>query len=613
MIKSKLKPLSIPSFILIFVLLAAQVFCNREAGSNITLSGELKLWHPVTLIISGPQSSETNPVNPFSDYRLNVVFSRGKKKIEVPGFYAADGKAGTSGADSGNKWKVFFLPGETGEWHYLVSFRKGKNIAVNADPNAGSPVAGDGLEGRIQIRASDKSANDFRSKGILKYVGKRYLQFAGSGEYFIKGGADSPENFLAYADFDGTKGSAKSTGKLRKGEAKAASLHRYQPHLKDWRSGDPTWKNGKGKSIIGALNYLAGKGINSVYFLTMNLGGDGDDVWPWISHENRKRFDCSKLEQWEIVFSHMDKLGLMMHVITQEQENDQLLNGGELGVERKLYYRELIARFAHHPALVWNLGEENTNTDLQRKNFAKYIKQLDPCRHPVVVHTFPNKKDSVYTPLLGYAYLDGPSLQMSKINRTHSETVKWIDRSAATSHPWFVCLDEQGPAQTGVKPDADDFWHDNIRKNALWANLMAGGAGCEWYFGYKFSNNDLNCEDWRSRDHLWELTTIALDFFEKYLPFNEMYHADMLTPSREDFVFAKEGEIYAIYLPNGGTSYLDLQNYPKKFAVRWFNPRTGGALQTGSVKQIQGRKKKVSLGYPPDERKKDWVILVKAG
>jgi len=216
--------------------------------------------------------------------------------------------------------------------------------------HAGSPVAGDGLEGRIQIRASDKSANDFRPKGILKYVGKRYLQFAGSGEYFIKGGADSPENFLAYADFDSTKGSAKSTGKLRKGEAKAASLHRYQPHLKDWRSGDPTWKNGKGKSIIGALNYLAGKGINSVYFLTMNVGGDGDDVWPWISHEDRQRFDCSKLEQWEIVFSHMDKLGLMMHVITQEQADFMLSlankNGGRLPFgpaphEMRLYNRQM--------------------------------------------------------------------------------------------------------------------------------------------------------------------------------------------------------------------------------------------------------------------------------
>lgn len=42
----------------------------------------------------------------------------------------------------------------------------------------------------------------------------------------------------------------------------------------------------------------------------------------------------------------MDKLGLMLHIIGQESENDQGLEGGDLGPQRKLYYRELVARFA---------------------------------------------------------------------------------------------------------------------------------------------------------------------------------------------------------------------------------------------------------------------------
>ena len=140
----------------------------------------------------------------------------------------------------------------------------------------------------------------------------------------------------------------------------------------------------------------------------------------------------------------MDKLGLMLHVVTQEQENDQGLDGGELGPQRKLYYRELIARFAHHLALVWNLGEENTNTDAQRKAFAQYIRDLDPYDHPIVCHTFPGQYDEVYGPLLGYAYFEGPSLQT---NDTHAQTIKWIDRSAA-GRPAVVRLprrDRPGP------------------------------------------------------------------------------------------------------------------------------------------------------------------------
>jgi hypothetical protein len=50
-------------------------------------------------------------------------------------------------------------------------------------------------------------------------------------------------------------------------------------------------------------------------------------------------------------------MGMYLHFKTQEAENIHLLDDAELGPQRKLYYRELIARFAHHPALNWNLGE----------------------------------------------------------------------------------------------------------------------------------------------------------------------------------------------------------------------------------------------------------------
>jgi len=565
--------------------------CVQEG--QVVVSGELKKWHKVTLTFDGPEVSESGEPNPFMDYRLDVTFTKGDKSYAVPGCYAADGNAADSSAASGNKWRVHFVPDERGRWQYAACFRTGKDVAVSLDRSAGRATSFDGAAGVFDVGPTDKSGRDHRGQGMLRYVGKRYFQFAETGEYFIKGGADSPENFLAYFEFDQTP-----------------ATHKFAPHAGDWRSGDATWQDGKGKNIIGALNYLASKGMNSVYFLTMNVKGDGKDVWPWTDRAERYRFDCGKLDQWEMVFEHMDKMGLMLHVVTQETENDQLLDRGELGVQRKLYYRELIGRFGHHPALVWNLGEENTNSDRQRKQFARYIRDLDPYDHPIVVHTYPSRRDKVFEPLLGYEYLDGPSLQMGDMAGTHAATVKWVDRSGAAGRRWVVCLDEIGPANTGVKPDAEDYWHDQVRKQALWGNLMAGGAGCEWYFGYKHAHHDLNCEDWRSRDHLWDLTRYALEFFRQYLPFSEMRHNDALTSSPDDYCLAKVGRVYAIYLPNGGTTKLDLGEADSTFAVRWYNPRTGGALGQGTVTSITGPGTK-SIGYPPDERAKDWVVLVR--
>src|SRR5690606_31404304 len=123
-------------------------------------------------------------------------------------------------------------------------------------------------------------------------------------DVFLKAGANSPENLLAFADFDAT-----------------TPTHRYLPHVSDWSAGDPEWGSGKGRGLIGALNYLAGEGINSISFLTMNVLGDGNDVWPWTGAGERYRFDCSKLDQWEIVFDHAQSLGMHLHVILHEGEN----------------------------------------------------------------------------------------------------------------------------------------------------------------------------------------------------------------------------------------------------------------------------------------------------
>ena len=88
-----------------------------------------------------------------------------------------------------------------------------------------------------------------------------------------------------------------------------------------------------------------------------------------------------------------------------------------------------------------------------------------------------------------------------------------------------------------------------------------------------------------------------------------MYHHDELTTAKDDYCFAKPGEIYAVYLPKGDATELNLGDSKATFTVQWFNPRKGGDLAEGSVTQIKGPGK-VSLGNPPDDTGKDWVSLV---
>ncbi|HPA87338.1 MAG TPA: DUF5060 domain-containing protein [Bacteroidales bacterium] len=589
--------------------------CKRS--DEVQVSGELKQWHTVTLTFNGPQAGEYDTLNPFTDYRLDAEFTNGSLSYKVPGYFAADGNAAETSAKSGNLWRVKFCPPEPGNWTYRISFAKGKNIAVSGDPETAQRIYPDGAEGSIEITESDTDAPGFLYRGRLIYDGTRYLKHQGTGEIFLKGGADSPENFLAYREFDGTYYGGNNNA--RSGEADPnQGLHLYEPHAADWKEGDPSWKNGRGKGIIGALNYLSSKGMNSFYFLTLNILGDGDDVWPYTDRNERYRFDCSKLDQWDIVFSHADRLGIMMHFVLQETENECLLDCGYLDVQRKLYLRELIARFSHHLAITWNLGEEHHAVDWSpygqtygdTKKMAEYIRDTDPYDNFIVIHTHSNPSQRIkdMSEYLGFKSVEGPSIQCGNVDEVHEDAIRWIKKSGDAMHQWVVCIDEIGQHWKGALPDSFDPGHDTIRHKVLWANLMAGGAGVEWYFGYKYPHSDLSCEDWRSRDILWDQTRTALDFFHKHLPFNEMTSADELTRATDDYCFAKTGETYAVYLPEGKSTEILLPS--GEFSVSWFNPRTGGELMTGTIGRIAGAGYR-STGNPPGEPGKDWVCLIK--
>ena len=577
-----------------------------------TITGPLQTWHRATLTFDGPEASESATPNPFSDYRLVVTFRQGARAYAVPGFFAADGEAAETGATSGTKWRVRFAPPTPGEWTYTASFRQGPDVAASLDPYAGTSVAFDGASGSFVVEPTGKAGGDFRAAGmLLPRPGARYLHHAGTGEPFLKGGAGSPENLLAYADFDGTY-ARQEPGQDREGEASTAPLHRYEPHVQDWNEGDPSWQGGKGKGLIGALNYLASEGMNTAYFLTMNWRGDGDDVWPWTSPEAQDRFDVSKLAQWEVVFAHMDSLGLAMNVVLQETENDTLFDGGELGRLRKLYYRELVARFGHHLGVTWNLGEESNHSTEELKAFTDYFTAVDPYGHPIVVHNHVHLIPETLDPLLGYRPFDGVSFQIANPKDVHDRVVQYIDASKAAGRPWVVNVDEIGHYSTGATPDGPGSNRDTLRREVLWGALMAGGAGVEWYFGYKNPHADLDMEDWRSRDSLWDDTRHALRFFREYLPFTEMRHHDGLTWTSGDYVLARPGAVYALYLPEGGAPVLELKDYPDvRFSVEWYDPRKGTHLMTGTVPEVTGGSSAVPLGRPPHSADRDWAAIVR--
>jgi hypothetical protein len=569
------------------------IFLARPAFSQkAVINGERKEFHKITLTWEGPTADESSAT--FTDYRLDVTFiSPDNEEFVVPGYFAADGKAGESGAKDGNKWKVHFLPLQTGEWQYETTFRKGSQIAAMASAKMGDPLAFDGDKGKFLVEKSDKSGLDFRGKGKLQYVGEHFLKFT-NGEYFLKVGANSPEVLLEYADFDDTK-----------------SNRTYPQHLKDWKMGDPTWKEGKGKGIIGVVNYLSDQGMNTHYFLMMNAYGDGKKAFPWTGPDNFYNYDVSKLDQWQIVFDHMMEKGIMPQFVLSEQENQSYFEhkeGGTFANSRKIFFREMVARFGYLNALTWNIGEEsgweNDTTygkaisSTQRKDFAKYLQELVYLDDHLVVHNGPSDTDDIFSDLVGDQVYSGISYQGNFENSFygHERIAFWRKESMNKGQRWVVSYDE--PYTNPEMPDLD-IW----RKNAVWASFLAGGAGVEFYIG---AGSDLTIEDYRQYKDYWNtLSNAHLFFIENEVPFNEMVSSDHLVSN--GWCLAKPGHTYVIYLAEGGSTKLTLEE--GNYSIRWYDPQAGGSLTEGSITKVSGSGTH-TIGNPPSHSQKDWAVLV---
>ncbi len=563
---------------------------SRTHLANVT--GAMAQFQAVTLSFNGPQSSElqSNP-NPFLDYRLQVnVVSPSGKGYSLPGFFNGDGKGG----GSGTVWQAKFSPDEVGTWRYTASFRAGNQVAIDLNPAAGTATSFNGDSGSFNV-GPRQTAQGFTGKGKLQYVGGHYYRFQ-DGTYYVKAGANEPENLLGYVGFDNTPN----------------GWHKYQPHVADWKTGDPDWGGGKGKAIIGAINYIASTGLNAMYFLTQNVGGQTKDVWPWAGNVNRAgspsndntHYDISKLAQWDIVFNHMQKKGIALHFIFAETEEatKKELDNATLGTERKLYYRELVARFGYHNAVQWNLNEEyNWRYAIPPetiKQWAGYVRAVDPFDRPLTVHSQAYQQRT-WGYFVGDNRFDSTSLQYYQDVAGYGREVEvWRTRTTASGRPIVVSIDEAR--------ETTDTNQTAQRKEFLWPTLLSGG-NLEWSTITFAWNDNLRRYDQINRD-----SGRALNFM-KLIPFWQMNPADALVTGETGTyggaqVFAKNNDTYAIYFPNAtSTGSINLSGTTGTFVARWFNPRTGAF--EGATKSFAGGGSR-TIGAPPASSADDWTLLI---
>jgi hypothetical protein len=439
----------------------------------------------------------------------------------VPAFYDGDG----SGGMDGNIWKVRFTPDTTGDWRFDVS---------STDIQLNSYTGGFEILSTAECADPNGLAVDLNCYGRLEYVGGHYLRFQ-NGDYWIKGGVDDPENFIGKAFGDW--------------EAKKA-----------------------------AVDYLSSKGVNSIYVITNNIDGDRNDTWPWVgdtaqqAKANSDSFNFAKLQEWEDFFSYVQSKGIVLHIILND-------DSAWHGYDHDLYFREMIARFGHHPGLIWNVGEEANEiySDREQEALATKIQQIDPYNHPVTVHRkspwpfIKNKFFDLTSIQIGDGSKDFTTARLSDYNAIVTDHRQ---KSMAVCHSIPVMIDET-PRITLV----NDQTRTKLRTQVLYPIFFGGG---NFELHYQDAYGQVGSVTIQNLEPMLEDMFQARQFIES-LPFSEMKPCNGILSNQNNYCFGKAGEVYAVYFPAGGSDSVNLSKVQGDFDVIWFNPRTGETNQMGSV------------------------------
>ncbi|MFT6832675.1 MAG: hypothetical protein ACJAZN_002853 [Planctomycetota bacterium] len=644
-----------------------------DLGDLPMLPGQRAIaWQPLELTFATgllspihggpPAQGDISPGNPWLDYRFDLTLTRPDgESVLVPGFFAGDG----GGGPRGDVWKVRFTPPAIpGDWRGVAILRYGENVNVESPfSSAGLPVFGRSV--LVAVEPPDLGSSGFYGKGPIQADGSGHLRHA-DRSLFVKAGVGSPENFLGYAGFDGAVDGFDG-GPL--GEAGGAPdfLHEFTPHRIDWRAGDPDWGGGRGRGIVGALNYLESVGANALYVMPMNLGGDGRDTFPFVSNSGGARFPIDpadalnyavrRMGEWDLVLRHAQTRGILIQLVLAEREptNIQWL-GGAASRRRRLFLKQLVAHFGYLPGVEWTLCEENAApgspnfaqfSPLELRDMAQWIRSWDPLHHPRSVHVDPNDL-SLYSAMIAAGtaqWIDCVSLQ---VNGDEGSTARLYGELAEDAAERFqsigrrvvVHVDEPGYYLTGAGSElhpaawahAPHAGPEDRRRRALYDSLFSS-AGVLWYFGLyalEDGGGDLHTEDFRTRATLLRETRIARELIEatfvdagQFGPADHLWTSDQfpLHPIYgEAEVLAEAGGPALVYLPALGESASNspgvlspLRSGPSgvsTFRAAWVNPRTGteqGAPQL--FDPVRPFRPEPPAGAPlnPDM---DWILRV---
>jgi hypothetical protein len=508
--------------------------------------------------------------NKFAGVELLVQYQAPSgRRVDFRGFFDGDGKGGGN-TNSGNVWRLRFMPDELGTWQYVYRW------------SDGAP----GGRGSFECVAAGAG------KGVLRPYAKnpRWFAYNGTQPVWLKSYYETGHGSIGQ-DFDWIVSHVYSN----------FVAHGYNHLQVNWLLSlccfEQFYRDGPAPETKDLALYKEGRPSS-----TMNL-----DVW------RRMERHLGWLNDHDI--------NVHMFLGVDGGQNDGPAWGRLSAGEKDFYVRYMVARLAPYANLAgWNfVWEVEGSRETNELGFARLVAQYDVFNH---LRTYEDEfpRENHYD-LPEYTFAAVENHQVAAPTKD-LERHLWRD---PWTHHMACLLAYRGKPVYMSEGNAlwRRFWmervggtQDDLRR-AAWACATAGASfnwngheGEEQLYAGGFTglpfNNDKNpfTNSARYVDIVAEVMNHEVEFY-RMQPHDELLVGQqalrvyaLAEPGRQYLVFAPDGEPFALKLDEG--EYRD---------NTWIDTRTG---KKTPAPVVAGKGDKHPLAFSPPDKATDWVLILRA-
>jgi hypothetical protein len=527
--------------------------CRAPTPLRVTFVQSANPIEPYDFVEVAANVSWPRVRNPFADATLGGWFESadGSKKWRVDGF---------CDSEDGSIFRIRFMPPAPGDYRYSVEYREGSRSSRSVGTFHATRTRRRGL-----IRVDPQNRWHFVWEG----TGEHYF-FNGTTAYWLMGWADDRVIESSIERLHRLE-----VNRLRVTIAGRTSLYYGEPVMAgpNWTPFITPWPAGRGARVlhlVGRLGQRFGMGLGRDLFDYLADMGRAEDIYhPGFDYT---RFQVSYWQKFDRALRFARDRDMIFSLVLDM--NDSRVHPAPGSADEYRFIRYAIARFGAFSNITWDLGDDldQYRDDAWTRAAGTLIKEWDPYRHLATSHPVDNAHQDRTSEWFDFTSFQEWSRKQHTFMLAQRKRQQELGRIIPQTNEEYGYEDHYPLWANG--PDSDSA--DALRRSA-WEIVMAGGYQTTGETARRGTNI------WPDTGGGWmngrgDKTMTMLEGYKHMVDYFTSFDWWKTEPHDElvnhgNYCLARPGELYSIYLPNGGQATLRLQGGP--YRVMRFDPSTG--------------------------------------